>query len=227
MSEIREGLVEVIGASIHYQVSGHGPTLLLLSPGDGDADVFSGIVPLLDGFTVVTLRSARPAAQSDRRPRRTGHDRDARRRHGARAGRRHDPRRPRRSAPASAPWSGSSWWPGIRIACRRSSPSSRSLPTILDVDAARRSIRPTPTSSAITSSIPSRCGRRTCRSCPRPADRRAGPGRIGPPSCWPGASAGRWSNSRVTVAPSPPDRPASRRSSRRRCRASTRGDGTR
>jgi acetyltransferase/esterase len=54
MPEIREGLVEVIGASIHFQVSGHGPTLLLLSPGDGDADVFSGIVPLLDGFTVVT-----------------------------------------------------------------------------------------------------------------------------------------------------------------------------
>ena len=54
MSEIREGLVEVIGASIHYQVSGHGPTLLLLSPGDGDADVFGGIAPLLDGFTVVT-----------------------------------------------------------------------------------------------------------------------------------------------------------------------------
>jgi acetyltransferase/esterase len=54
MPEIREGLVEVVGASIHYQVSGHGPTLLLLSPGDGDADVFSGITPLLDGFTVVT-----------------------------------------------------------------------------------------------------------------------------------------------------------------------------
>ena len=54
MPEIREGQVEVIGASIHYQVSGHGPTLLLLSPGDGDADVFSGIAPLLDGFTVVT-----------------------------------------------------------------------------------------------------------------------------------------------------------------------------
>ena len=54
MSEIREGLVEVIGASIHYQVSGHGPTLLLLSPGDGDADVFDRITPLLDGFTVVT-----------------------------------------------------------------------------------------------------------------------------------------------------------------------------
>jgi pimeloyl-ACP methyl ester carboxylesterase len=54
MPGIREGQVEVIGASIHYQVSGHGPTLLLLSPGDGDADVFSGIVPKLDGFTVVT-----------------------------------------------------------------------------------------------------------------------------------------------------------------------------
>jgi hypothetical protein len=54
MSEIREGLVEVVGASIHYQVSGHGPALLLLSPGDGDADVFRGLVPLLDGFTVVT-----------------------------------------------------------------------------------------------------------------------------------------------------------------------------
>lgn len=54
MPDMREGLVEVIGASIHYQVSGHGPTLLLLSPGDGDADAFSGIAPLLDGFTVVT-----------------------------------------------------------------------------------------------------------------------------------------------------------------------------
>ena len=54
MSEIREGQVEVIGASIHYQVSGHGPTLLLLSPGDGDADVFSGLASLLDGYTVVT-----------------------------------------------------------------------------------------------------------------------------------------------------------------------------
>jgi pimeloyl-ACP methyl ester carboxylesterase len=54
MPEIREGLLEVVGASIHYQVSGHGPTLLLLSPGDGDADVFRGIVPMLDGFTVVT-----------------------------------------------------------------------------------------------------------------------------------------------------------------------------
>jgi len=54
MSEVREGLVEVIGASIHYQVSGHGPTLLLLSPGDGDADVFRDLARLLDGFTVVT-----------------------------------------------------------------------------------------------------------------------------------------------------------------------------
>jgi len=54
MSEVREGRVEVIGASIHYQVSGHGPTLLLLSPGDGDADVFDGIRRLIDGFTVVT-----------------------------------------------------------------------------------------------------------------------------------------------------------------------------
>ena len=54
MSVIREGVVEVIGASIHYQVSGHGPTLLLLSPGDGDADVFSALAPLLEGFTVVT-----------------------------------------------------------------------------------------------------------------------------------------------------------------------------
>ncbi len=54
MPEIREGQVEVIGASIHYQVSGHGPTLLLLSGGDGDADAFAQLVPLLDGFTVVT-----------------------------------------------------------------------------------------------------------------------------------------------------------------------------
>jgi alpha-beta hydrolase superfamily lysophospholipase len=66
MPEIREGLVEVIGASIHYQVSGHGPTLLLLSPGDGDADVFSGIAPLLDGFTVVTCdRRGQPRSAID------------------------------------------------------------------------------------------------------------------------------------------------------------------
>jgi len=66
MPEIREGLVEVIGASIHYQVSGHGPTLLLLSPGDGDADVFSGIAPLLDGFTVVTCdRRGQPRSPID------------------------------------------------------------------------------------------------------------------------------------------------------------------
>ena len=66
MSEIREGVVEVIGASIHYQVSGHGPTLLLLSPGDGDADAFSGIAPLLDGFTVVTCdRRGQPRSAID------------------------------------------------------------------------------------------------------------------------------------------------------------------
>jgi len=64
MSEVREGRVEVIGASIHYQVSGHGPTLLLLSPGDGDADAFSGIAPLLDGFTVVTCdRRGQPRSE--------------------------------------------------------------------------------------------------------------------------------------------------------------------
>jgi alpha-beta hydrolase superfamily lysophospholipase len=66
MSEVREGRVEVIGASIHYQVSGHGPTLLLLSPGDGNADAFSGIAPLLDGFTVVTCdRRGQPRSVID------------------------------------------------------------------------------------------------------------------------------------------------------------------
>jgi pimeloyl-ACP methyl ester carboxylesterase len=71
MPEIREGLVEVVGASIHYQVSGHGPTLLLLAPGDGDADVFSGIAPLLDGYTVVTCDrrgQARSAIVDPREP---------------------------------------------------------------------------------------------------------------------------------------------------------------
>ena len=125
MSEIREGLVEVIGASIHYQVSGHGPTLLLLSPGDGDADVFSGIVPLLDGFTVVTCdrrgQGRSPIVDPAEPVTIATHADDMARvlvavtTHAARG----------RSGSASAPSSGSSWWPGIRIGCRRSSRSSR------------------------------------------------------------------------------------------------------
>ena len=54
MPDIREGQVEVIGATIRYQVSGHGPTLLLLAPADGDAGAFAALVPCLDGYTVVT-----------------------------------------------------------------------------------------------------------------------------------------------------------------------------
>ena len=53
MPEIREGRVEVIGAAIHYKVSGSGRRCSC-APGDGDADVFSGLAPLIDGFTVVT-----------------------------------------------------------------------------------------------------------------------------------------------------------------------------
>src|SRR5215203_3267447 len=40
MPETREGRVEAIGASIHYKVSGRGPTLLLLPGGDGDAEAY-------------------------------------------------------------------------------------------------------------------------------------------------------------------------------------------
>ncbi|MEO5822391.1 MAG: alpha/beta hydrolase [Vicinamibacteraceae bacterium] len=55
MLDIREGQVEAIGASIHYQVSGHGPTLLLLADADGDAGAFDHLGPQLTGFTLVTF----------------------------------------------------------------------------------------------------------------------------------------------------------------------------
>jgi len=54
MPETREGRVEAIGASIHYKVSGRGPTLLLLPGGDGDAEACDALAERLAGFTVVT-----------------------------------------------------------------------------------------------------------------------------------------------------------------------------
>ena len=54
MPETREGRVEAIGASIHYKVSGRGPTLLLLPDGDGDAEACDALAEQLAGFTVVT-----------------------------------------------------------------------------------------------------------------------------------------------------------------------------
>lgn len=49
------GLVEVDGARIHYQVAGAGPVLLVGQSGDGDADRTTDLVEHLTGhFTVVT-----------------------------------------------------------------------------------------------------------------------------------------------------------------------------
>jgi pimeloyl-ACP methyl ester carboxylesterase len=177
MSEIREGLVEVIGASIHYQVSGHGPTLLLLSPGDGDADVFSGIAPLLEGFTVVTCDRRGQARSAIVDPAElvtiATHADDMARvlvavtTHGARVF-----------------GAGLGAVIGLELVARH----PHRVSTLV---AFEPSIATTRTSSATTPSIRSRCARRTCRSWRRPAARRADPGRTVPRRSWHAAWPGR------------------------------------
>ncbi|SES19027.1 alpha/beta fold hydrolase [Actinokineospora terrae] len=47
--------IEVPGATLHYQVSGAGPTLLLIPGGGGDADTVSGLATrLADRFAVIS-----------------------------------------------------------------------------------------------------------------------------------------------------------------------------
>ncbi|CKF49733.1 Uncharacterised protein [Streptococcus pneumoniae] len=40
MSIVKNGTLQVIGASIYYEVRGSGPILLLIHGGGGDADKF-------------------------------------------------------------------------------------------------------------------------------------------------------------------------------------------
>jgi pimeloyl-ACP methyl ester carboxylesterase len=56
MSETtREAKLDVPGATLHYEVTGSGPTLLLITGAPGDATNFSGMVPILaERYTVVT-----------------------------------------------------------------------------------------------------------------------------------------------------------------------------
>jgi pimeloyl-ACP methyl ester carboxylesterase len=55
MHTLVEGTLAVPGASLHYQVRGAGPTLLLMSGGHGDANSFDGMAAVLaEQFTVVS-----------------------------------------------------------------------------------------------------------------------------------------------------------------------------
>ncbi|MET3548387.1 pimeloyl-ACP methyl ester carboxylesterase [Paenibacillus favisporus] len=55
MSMIKTDMLTVPGASIHYEVRGAGPVLLMIHGGCGDADVFLEVADLLtDQYTVVT-----------------------------------------------------------------------------------------------------------------------------------------------------------------------------
>lgn len=55
MSTIKKNSLEVPGASLYYEVRGSGPVLLMIHGGNGDADVFSGMVDRLsEWYTVVT-----------------------------------------------------------------------------------------------------------------------------------------------------------------------------
>ncbi|ADH07111.1 MULTISPECIES: alpha/beta fold hydrolase [Bacillus] len=55
MSIVKNGTLQVIGASIYYEVRGSGPILLLIHGGGGDADKFHNIADhLAKWYTVVT-----------------------------------------------------------------------------------------------------------------------------------------------------------------------------
>ncbi|MEH7060733.1 alpha/beta hydrolase [Bacillus wiedmannii] len=55
MSVVKNGTLQVLGASIYYEVRGSGPILLLIHGGGGDADKFHNIADhLANWYTVVT-----------------------------------------------------------------------------------------------------------------------------------------------------------------------------
>ncbi|MFT0564693.1 alpha/beta fold hydrolase, partial [Bacillus cereus] len=55
MSIVKNGTLQVLGASIYYEVRGSGPILLLIHGGGGDADKFHNIADhLAKWYTVVT-----------------------------------------------------------------------------------------------------------------------------------------------------------------------------
>ena len=65
---LRTGTVEVNGAKLYYELRGSGPTLLLISGAEGDAEEYARVAPLLeDEFTLLSYdrrgysRSPRPA----------------------------------------------------------------------------------------------------------------------------------------------------------------------
>jgi pimeloyl-ACP methyl ester carboxylesterase len=64
---LRTGTVEVNGAKLYYELRGSGPTLLLISGAEGDAEEYARVTPLLeDEFTLLSYdrrgysRSPRP-----------------------------------------------------------------------------------------------------------------------------------------------------------------------
>src|SRR3954447_23957342 len=55
IAQLTTGLHSVDGASIYYEIRGHGPTLLMISGGGGDAGYYSPVADrLADQFTVIT-----------------------------------------------------------------------------------------------------------------------------------------------------------------------------
>ncbi|HEY8602663.1 MAG TPA: alpha/beta hydrolase [Thermomicrobiales bacterium] len=52
---VRTGRLAVPGATLHYEVRGNGPALLMIAGGGGDAGYYTPVADLLaDGFTVIT-----------------------------------------------------------------------------------------------------------------------------------------------------------------------------
>lgn len=53
MTKTLTSTLAVPGASLHHEIPGHGPVLLMICGGPTDADIFAGLAaPLSDHYTV-------------------------------------------------------------------------------------------------------------------------------------------------------------------------------
>lgn len=56
VGEKKTGTLDVPGASLHYEIYGAGPTLLMISPGHGDSGAYSSVAEILsDEYLVLTF----------------------------------------------------------------------------------------------------------------------------------------------------------------------------
>src|SRR5215211_450513 len=124
-NQSRTDTLRVPGATLHYEVCGTGPVLLLIPGGPADAGGFASIRNVLsDRYTVVTYDPGGcPAAHwtANPRTRRSRPSRTTR----ISCSRHSGPTRHTCSATAAVPWSDSNWCPSTPSRCECLLPTSR------------------------------------------------------------------------------------------------------